>query len=578
MKKTLLLLEVCGIQDYVFSSNNLAQNLGASALVEQSCGPWLESVLKELKLSTNFSWDPSNGAQYEKSSNPNEWDAEVINAGSGNAAVLIGTHELASQVVTRITKKAINEARGLRLVAVHQDFDWDRDILSFVHHQARTALAKQKESANWSLPQPGLSVTANCAYTGQPAVGWQVDPDLVGKDTSERILKRNETPKRISREVADKIRAEAAGRQRLHDLLPFVKENGMEFVYDFDDFGVKGQSSYMAVIHTDGNHMGDRFEAIRKQFQTAEENPEYVNQIRCLSVSIQLKARVTLRKTGEMLFASLDKNKFGREVLVSRQQDGIPILPFRPLIFGGDDATFVCEGRLGLSLASFYIRELGFGKVSDKEITTRETVILGDRAKLIRDGLLSDGQPLYARAGVAIVKNHYPFSRAYDLSVQLCASARKAIGGLVTLNEKDACVLDWHIAHTGIILPLDDLRTREYMDANKIHSLLMRPIRIAPVVPAERVWRTWDSFRSLAYTFKFQEEWADRKNKLYDLRKALRQNSKAVELFCKKYDISELPKIQARPDMTHQGWQGGECGYYDAIEVLDFFVQLERME
>ena len=105
----------------------------------------------------------------------------------------------------------------------------------------------------------------------------------------------------------------------------------------------------------------------------------------------------------------------------------------------------------------------------------------------------------------------------------------------------------------------------------------MRPIRIAPQALAERVWRTWDSFYSLAYTFKFEETWgAEHKNKLYDLHKALRQGPKAVELFCTKYG-SGLPEIKARPDMARQGWQGGECGYYDAIEALDFFVPLERI-
>jgi hypothetical protein len=28
------------------------------------------------------------------------------------------------------------------------------------------------------------------------------------------------------------------------------------------------------------------------------------------------------------------------------------LLPFRPIVFGGDDVTFICDGRLGLSLAT----------------------------------------------------------------------------------------------------------------------------------------------------------------------------------------------------------------------------------
>ena len=458
MKKTLLLVEVCGIQDYVFSSNHLAQNLGASALVEQVCGPWLESALKELKLTSNFVWETANGAQYQTLSRPH-WNAEIINTGSGNAALLLENQNLARQIVALLSKKVINKARGLRLAAIHQEFDWEQDVFSSIHQQARAALARQKDMDYWNLPTPGVSVTAKCAYTGQPAVGWHNDPEVVGEDAAKRIRNRGETPRRISREVAHKISAETAGRNRLHALFPAVKEDfGMEFVYDFDDFGVSGESSYLAVIHIDGNRMGDRFKSLQVRFPLAKDNREYVNQVRNLSTSIQLKARVAMRRTVEKLFASLNNNKFGNVVPIPTQQNKTPMLPFRPLIFGGDDATFVCEGRLGLSLAGFYVNELGFGKVGEKDITLLESTVLGENIKFIHDGMLSDGKPLYARAGVAVVKNHYPFSRAYDLSIQLCASARKSIDSLIVSNEKDVCTLDWHIARSGAILPLGDLR------------------------------------------------------------------------------------------------------------------------
>ena len=65
----------------------------------------------------------------------------------------------------------------------------------------------------------------------------------------------------------------------------------------------------------------------------------------------------------------------------------------RALVFGGDDVTFVCDGRLGLSLATLYAREFA-----------------AETAKRPECG------PLTARAGIAIVKTHYPFARAYALA------------------------------------------------------------------------------------------------------------------------------------------------------------------
>ena len=33
-----------------------------------------------------------------------------------------------------------------------------------------------------------------------------------------------------------------------------------------------------------------------------------------------------------------------------------PIFPLRPIVFGGDDLTFVCHGRIGLALAARYLQ------------------------------------------------------------------------------------------------------------------------------------------------------------------------------------------------------------------------------
>src|SRR6185312_4842133 len=75
------------------------------------------------------------------------------------------------------------------------------------------------------------------------------------------------------------------------------------------------------------------------------------------------------------------------------------LLPVRPILYGGDDLTFVCHGRLGLALAERYLRAFAAAPASD-------------------------GQPLSACAGVAIVHSRAPFSRAYGLADELCRTAK----------------------------------------------------------------------------------------------------------------------------------------------------------
>jgi hypothetical protein len=117
---------------------------------------------------------------------------------------------------------------------------------------------------------------------------------------------------------------------------------------------------------------------------------------------------------------------------------------------------------------------------------------------------------------------------------------------------------------------LDQLRKREYGAAEG--SLLMRPLRLTD---QEGDWRSWETFGHVAEEFRREGgDWAGRRNKVKALRDALRQGREAVQVFLHTQD-SMLPDIRQRPDMKSYGWQGKECGYFDVIEALDFYVPLK---
>jgi hypothetical protein len=380
-------------------------------------------------------------------------------------------------------------------------------------------------------------VTAACKFTGAPAVAI---------DDEGRL---------ISAEVQKKLGAQEKAEARLHRYLRDAQRAGVEFLRDFDEMGAKGESSYLAVIHTDGNSMGERIKRLGEV--CGDDDEAYVLELRKFSQSVASAARVALNRTVGVL---LDPNNLKRmadggeradymiqgKVPVPRGDDGKDRLPFRPIVFGGDDVTFVCEGRLGLELAAQYLNEL-----------TVEP--------------LADGERAYARAGVAVVKSHYPFSRAYDLAEELCKSAKQYIKELQQEGEKGATVLDWHFAVGGLVLPLPQVRQREYV-SEAGHSLLMRPVSLDDSVGT---WRSWQTFTALVDDFQSKNgDWYDRRNKVKALRDALRVGPEAVRLFLDTVD-GQLFDIRQRPDMKTQGWQGKECGYFDAVEALDFFVPLE---
>jgi hypothetical protein len=545
---TAVLLEAAGIQEYIFSSNHLAQNVGASELVEQVSEEWLVETFPDVSIRANASLDGDQKFRLDEQQTLPEVDAEVIYRGGGKALVMFVEKSTAEKFIKKLSRKVIEQAPGLNLVVVYEQFDWEKRALASVHRELRIQLAARKLDRHFSAPLAGLGVTAKCVYTGMPAVGWDDDEKLVGHDAAERKKSLGEKPRLISAEVAAKLKAERFAQKRLADLIKDLHEENpefarnlkekFEFAQNFNDFGEKGTSSYIAVIHADGNGMGKRFSAIDEAYNAPAQNREYIRRLREFSESIHDRADHALKTVIKHLMERWSEYQF------------------RPIVFGGDDVTFVCEGHLGLTIAAEYLRAY-----SGKPLT--------------------DGKLPYARAGVAVVKSHYPFSRAYDLAAnQLAKEAKKKINALKQFDKESAAIMDWHFSTSGVELGLDEIRKREYTAKNGKSSLLMRPIRIrvADEQPESKmnVWRTWTNFSNLVEAFQTHDDWKERRNKIKALRAALRQGPEAVKLFLRNYDLHELPPIPEQPNMQLQGWQGDDCGYFDAIEAIDFFISFSK--
>lgn len=524
----LTLVEVIGIQEYIFGSNQLAQNIGASEIVRQVTDRWLE---ESLPAESNL----RNGEIQPKPLEKGDSSAEVIYFGGGNALILFRSGDEPRRFAKKLTRHALLKAPGLQLVIGHSDpFDWRAARLVDIHSDLRKRVGKGKFARTLSVPLPGLGVTAACVFTGQPAVSK-------GKVSDAESLERL-----VSAEVAAKLEALNIGKKRMRDKLELVR-GGHEFVYNFDHFGTRGESSYIAVVHVDGNGMGKRFDEVA---ESSSDNRDYVNKLWRFSESIKRASQNALEGTVRLLLNNRKEDerniqrerKWAGRIEVQKLNDGTPLLPFRPLVYGGDDTTFVCDGRLGLALGESYLKAF-----SDQE--------------------LADGKKAFARAGIAIVKSHFPFSRAYELANALCHEAKEFIKG------RSLSALDWHFAVSGLLYGLSETRKREYKARNG-NSLLMRPIRLEE---GNGDWRTWKIFQDLVREFQAGSNWVDRRNKVKALRDALREGHGAVQSFRGVYlNNQKLPPIPDRPDMEDEGWSNNQCGYFDAIEAMDFFVPLQE--
>ncbi len=548
--RALTVIDVSGIQGYIFGSNRLRDNIGASYLVGRVTTDWIEAALPQPH---NFANAAIGDATLD--SDP-ALQAEVVYSGGGNVVLQVrGSNKdaalaAARQIASQLSRTLLACAPGLEIVVAHRVFDPATEAIggsNGVYAQLFQELDTAKRRAPASNPLGGLGVTRECTSTGLPAV------ERFDYAPRSRSGKSDVQPLSATARARVDFTTIQASERALRETLAISDE--WRIPRDLDELGrSRGEESYIAVVHADGNSLGRRFSGVVNSFSTAADNRACLDALRALSHAVEQAGGEAFRATVRAMLATLKEadpthdDPLGRLIHELRPGRGETPLPLRPLIFGGDDVTFVCDGRLGLGMAVRYLKEF-------------------ERAAA---GL--PGGPAHACAGVAVVKSHYPFARAYRLSTELCASAKAQ-----AREHGDQPALDWQFATTGISGSLDVLRERGYRA--QPGDLTMRPVTLADI-PNGFGWHRWENLSGLVKEFSNERSWPT--SKLAALREELRKGEDAIKRWRTRFrQDQELPKLATVADagaarnLVETGWAGGRCGYFDAIEALDFFIELQ---
>jgi hypothetical protein len=537
MAYTLLTVECGGIQSYVFGSNRLLENVGASYLVAQATEAWIFDALDAAGLQHNVTNPRADDpfVQGHLFDDGNAWQAEVIYFGGGNCTILFRDQNGAKKFTCQLSRRALCDAPNLRLEIHRRQWNGNEPLgkaVGELRKEMKAAISRQPQSA----PLLGLGVTAVCQETGLPAVDFE----------DERYL---------SAEVLAKHKAADKAKRQLTQAL-LGENSGYAFPSELDKLGrSRGERSYIAVVHADGNSMGERIREIGEE----RDNRKYIERIRAFS---QATKRISLAAMKAVVELLTEKSIEGTHIegagtvadleFVIGERNKM-LLPVRPIIFGGDDTTFVCDGRIGVALAVEYLR--AFEEAAESE--SREFAKHTDTADL------AELMKLTACAGVAIVKSHYPFARAYALSEELCSAAKKF--------RREAHVrgsaLDWYFSTSGLYGELETMREREYRTPHG--SLTLRPVALHDDDQDRVGAHRWSVIERLTREFQ-SGEWAEKRNKAKLLRDALRQGPEATERALSVYEL-RLPEL---PNFTESGWCEGVCGYFDALELMDIHIPL----
>ena len=104
--KTLAVYDITGIQNFIFATNRLKENLGGSIIVKKASEDMLEDTIKRLCLPTLD----------EIQSKDIKWDenqAVIVYLGGGNALVIFSELEKAREVTRELSKELLELSGGL---------------------------------------------------------------------------------------------------------------------------------------------------------------------------------------------------------------------------------------------------------------------------------------------------------------------------------------------------------------------------------------------------------------------------------------------------------------------------------
>lgn len=430
----LVLLETSGNQNFIFSTNKLRENVGASELTYRVGTTWLIDAVNQIaptqsqtRLGSPVSAPQLRSVLLSADRNPvieSGAAVEIVVAASGKAILLVQAAETAKQIIQQITKTALKKAPGLEVCGVFQEFDWQHDRLSDVirslYRQFEQVRAQKPTAAMRFLRLP---IVAQCATSGLPASVWDTPREEQPAARSQvSLFKRN------------------ISRDRLKSLAPLG--------YDFAENLGEIEADWLAVIHADGNGLGEIFLRFHDHIQanSASDNRRYINTLREFSIALDLCTENAFARAIEPFLQS------GNEI--PKSGNGIPIVP---LILGGDDLTVVCDGRTALQFTKRFLQAF------EQETARTDLPDVGDVIPRIAAVALRTDR-LSSCAGVAIIKPHFPFAVAYDLAEQLLKSAKKVKQKLTLPDDQlkpfPCSAIDFHILYDSSGADLTQIRNK----------------------------------------------------------------------------------------------------------------------
>ena len=265
----------------------------------------------------------------------------------------------------------------------------------------------------------GLMVTETARRTGSPGVKFNKKGEVIDWAQDKKI------------ESADK------GNKKLVEKITGTKSSiHNNFPYDVADM-LDGEenNSWIAVIHADGNNLGH---LIMKMVEISTGNIQSV--IKNFSKIVN---EINIEAAAEAYKNVIVVNKKG-------------VIPFRPVILGGDDLTAIIRGDLALEFIQLYLEKF-------ETISKMKLLHFANDNQLTED-IFKNG--LTSCAGIAYIKASYPFHYAVRLADVLCKEAKKVSKKINDAHTPSS--LMFHKVHASFVEEYEDIIDQELTAMNNI--------------------------------------------------------------------------------------------------------------
>lgn len=478
------ILEVSKKQYYIFKTNKLKENIGASEIIRFVTEEFSNKLCQE-----------NNG--------------KVINSGGGQTIFYFDKKCDSKNFSNQLSLELLKKYPSLEFFISCIDYNPKNDSIIKKIDELHAKLENKKAKRDQYAYIQDFGITQECDTTRLPAVYSHNDMSFYSGEAKSKIEMFNEL---------------------LND------SNEIKYALDFADLGItKNEKSYVAITHIDGNRMGKKIKRLRENYENTytpdnieETNENFIKELQDFSEQIKEAFENAYKKLTDTIQSKLSYLK------ESGLNINDEILPIRKVVLSGDDVCYITDARIAIECAAIFLTELEKHKVFDEKIT--------------------------ACAGIAIVREKYPFFKTYELSEELCRHAKSSIP-----DDANESRIDWHIVQGEYSNNLNEIRSTEYK-AKDGKYLLLRPLVVSEDPKATNSYHNFKKDMEIIKSDNVP------RNKLKNMLKEMKKGEEHLDIYI---EINHLyPLLGTHRFGAKTGFYNGRCVLFDAIEAMDYFIPL----